>query len=201
MENTDIGITRDSYRGGYNLLGFDVDPTTSPNFRYISMPHQGHTKLNLRFKSHLEDPVTLILYATFPETMEIDQTRNVKLAVKENYRKDQMNAKQLYIALASNPNTNTVFDGIYSIDTLKDIKNKPELIICNTDPSDKPGKHWALFFFDESNSVDFYDSLGKAITYYGPEFIDFVNKFAENYNQCIKKAQPINTSLCGQYCL
>ena len=112
-----------------------------------------------------------------------------------------MNAKQLYIALASNSNTNTVFDGIYSIDTLKDIKNKPELIICNTDPSDKPGEHWVLFFFDESNSVDFYDSLGKDITYYGPEFIDFVNKFAENYNQCMEKTQPINTSLCGQYCL
>ena len=27
MENTDIGITRDSYREGYNLIGFDVDPT------------------------------------------------------------------------------------------------------------------------------------------------------------------------------
>ena len=26
MENTDIGITRDSYREGYNLIGFDVDP-------------------------------------------------------------------------------------------------------------------------------------------------------------------------------
>ena len=38
MENTDIGITRDSYREGYNLLGFDVDPTTSPDFRYIGMP-------------------------------------------------------------------------------------------------------------------------------------------------------------------
>ena len=51
------------------------------------MPKQGHTKLNLRFKKHLEDPVTLILYATFPETMEIDQTRNVKLAIKDKLQK------------------------------------------------------------------------------------------------------------------
>ena len=112
-----------------------------------------------------------------------------------------MNAKQLYIALASNPYTNIVFDGIYSIDTLKDIKNKPECIIHNTDPSDKPGEQWVLFFFDESNSVDFYDSLGKDITCYGSEVIDFVNRFAENYNQCMEKTQPINTSLCSQYCL
>ena len=72
MENTDIDITRDSYREGYNLIGFYVDPTTSPDFRYIGMP-KGHTKLNLRFKKHLEDPVTLILYATFPETMKTKQ--------------------------------------------------------------------------------------------------------------------------------
>ena len=68
MENTDIGITRESYREGYNLLGFNVDPTTSADFRYLGMPKNGHTKLNIRFKSHLEDPVTLILFVTFPET-------------------------------------------------------------------------------------------------------------------------------------
>ena len=51
MENTDIGITRESYREGYNLLGFDVDPMTSADFRYLGMPKNGHTKLNIRFKS------------------------------------------------------------------------------------------------------------------------------------------------------
>ena len=28
----------------------------------------------------------------------------------------------------------------FSIDTLKDIKEKPTLIVCNTDPSDKAGE-------------------------------------------------------------
>ena len=84
-----------------------------------------------------------------------------------------MNTKQLWIALTLNPKTNFYFDGIFSIDTLKDIKEKPSLIICNTDPSDEPGKYWVLFFFNE-DSVDFYDSLGCDITYYGSEFIDFI---------------------------
>ena len=86
MENTDIGITRESYREGYNLLGFDVDPMTSADFRYLGMPKNCHTKLNIRFKSHLEDPVTLILYVTFPETMETDEARNIKLVNKEKLK-------------------------------------------------------------------------------------------------------------------
>ena len=83
-----------------------------------------------------------------------------------------MNTKQLWNALTLNPVTNNYFDGIFSIDTLKDIKEKPTLIVCNTDPSDKVGEHWILFFFHD-NTVDFYDSLGYDITYYGSEFIYF----------------------------
>ena len=49
-----------------------------------------------------------------------------------------------------NPITNKYFDGVYSSDTLKEIKEKPNLIICNTDPSNKPGEHWVLFFFSEN---------------------------------------------------
>ena len=81
-ENTDIGITRDTYRQGYNLIGFDVDPTTSADFRYLGKKKQGHTLLDLRFKKALAEPVTVILYATFPELMEIDLARNVKLEEK-----------------------------------------------------------------------------------------------------------------------
>ena len=80
-----------------------------------------------------------------------------------------MNTKQLWNALTLNPVINNNFDGIFSIDTLKEIKEKPTLIVCNTDPSDKAGEHWVLFFFHD-NTVDFYDSLAHEITYYGSEF-------------------------------
>ena len=73
MENTDIGITRETYKEGYTLIGFDVDPTTSPDFRYVGKPREGHTKLEIRFKNGLPTPVTVILYATFPEIMTIDE--------------------------------------------------------------------------------------------------------------------------------
>ena len=91
-----------------------------------------------------------------------------------------MNTKQLWNALTLNPVTNNNFDGIFSIDTLKEIKENPTLIVCNTDPSDKPGEHWVLFFFHD-NTVDFYDSLAHEITYYGSEFIYFIKRFANNF--------------------
>ena len=96
--------------------------------------------------------------------------------------------------------TNKYFDGIYSSDTLKEIKERPDLIICNTDPSNKPGEHWVLFFFNQ-NSVDFFDSLGRDIKYYGSVFLDFIANFDTNYKQCLKRTQPVKSYLCGQYCL
>ena len=57
-----------------------------------------------------------------------------------------MNTKQLWTALTLNPKTNFYFDGIFSIDTLKEIEEKPDLIICNTDPSDQPGEQPGICF-------------------------------------------------------
>ena len=38
------------------------------------------------------------------------------------------------------------FDGVFSIDTLPD---RPRLLVCNTDPSDKPGRHWVAIYVDD----------------------------------------------------
>lgn len=111
-----------------------------------------------------------------------------------------MNTKQIWQALTSNPVTEPYFDGVFPSDELKNIKNKPKLIICNTDPSTKKGTHWLLFFFHK-DTVDFYDSLGKDLTFYGKEFTAFVQKFAKNYEQCTIRTQPKGSSLCGHYCL
>ena len=78
-ENTDIGITRNSYREGYNLIAFEVDPTTSPDFRYLGQGREGRTRLEIKFKEQLPEGVNVILYATFPETIEIDESRVVRI--------------------------------------------------------------------------------------------------------------------------
>lgn len=112
-----------------------------------------------------------------------------------------MNSKQLYFALSKNKITKGKFDGIYSKDTLQDIVTKPELIICNTDPSYKPGKHWVLFFFDKEGNAEFFDSLGKSPNHYGKEFVLFAKMFSKKIKSTGIRVQPGNTALCGMYCL
>ena len=76
-QDTDIGITKDMWKEGLAFVAFDVDPTTSIDFRYLGIPKLGHTRLNLRFRSELKKSVTLIIYAIFPSRVEIDDQRNV----------------------------------------------------------------------------------------------------------------------------
>ena len=111
-----------------------------------------------------------------------------------------MNTKQLWNALCLNPVTNQYFDGLYSADTLKEIREKADLIICNMDPSNKSVEHWVLFFFRD-NSADFFDSLGRDIKYYGSIYLDFIANFVTDNEQTLQRTQQVNSDLCGQYCL
>ena len=46
------------------------------------------------------------------------------------------------------------FQGVYSVDTLPD---KPKLLVCNTDPSTKPGKHWIAIYVDKRGLGEYFD--------------------------------------------
>ncbi len=107
---------------------------------------------------------------------------------------------QLYRALIGNDVTHSFFDGIYAYDTLPDIEGKPLLIVSNTNDSTSSGEHWLLFFFCD-NTVDFYDSLGKPLEFYGENFINLVELFSPQYNFVSVCTQLKNTNTCGVYCL
>lgn len=111
-----------------------------------------------------------------------------------------MNSKQVYQALMSNKFTKKKFDGVFSKDNLEDIVVKPSLIICNSDPSNKPGEHWLMFYF-EKDSVDFFDSLGKDLSFYGKPFVNLVKRYSHHVNKSNVRTQPKDSDLCGEYCL
>jgi len=46
-------------------------------------------------------------------------------------------------------------DGVFSIDTLLE---DPHLLVCNTDPSDKPGRHWIAIYIKDGRG-DFLTRL------------------------------------------
>jgi len=48
------------------------------------------------------------------------------------------------------------FDGVFSIDNLPD---DPHLLVCNTDPSYKPGRHWIAIYIEDGRG-EFFDSFG-----------------------------------------
>ena len=45
------------------------------------------------------------------------------------------------------------FDGVFSIDNLAD---DPRLLVCNTDPSDKLGRHCIAIYIDENGHGYFF---------------------------------------------
>ena len=77
-DNTDLGITRQSYKDGLTLIGFDVDPTSSSDFRYIGVTKIGHTRLELKFHREITRPLVCVVYATFPGVIEINEARVVE---------------------------------------------------------------------------------------------------------------------------
>ena len=111
-----------------------------------------------------------------------------------------MNTMQIIHVLSSNPVTEKSFGGVYPIDYLEQIVQKPHFIVCNTDTSEGEEKHWIVIFFSE-NDVDFFDSLGNNPSEYGNRFIKFMKKFADNCNYSTNRIQPINSDLCGQSCI
>ena len=68
---------------------------------------------------------------------------------------DGLNTFQLTAALQKNAITKKCFDGVYPRDILNSIKKTPQMIIVNTDPSTKSGKHWILLYFDARGLLKF----------------------------------------------
>lgn len=111
-----------------------------------------------------------------------------------------LNTLQLRHALTHNLMTQSYFDGIYPLDELKSIETPPKMIVVNTDPSYKPGKHWMLFFRD-NDVMELFDSLGRDLSDMEADIKTFAHRFNDTVKYVSQRVQPVNSSLCGHYCL
>ena len=73
-----VSITYSDYPNGYTIFIFDIQSYL--NFNVMTKPKKGHVSLNLGFSEALDKTINVIVYAKFPDVMEIDQSRKVKLS-------------------------------------------------------------------------------------------------------------------------
>ena len=66
-----------------------------------------------------------------------------------------MYGHQIERAILSDPVTRRTFHGVETRDHVKIPRQRPSVIIANTDDSSGPGKHWVVFFFPKRENLNF----------------------------------------------
>lgn len=69
---TAVNISRTHYPKGFTLYVINCQEGED-----LTTLKKGHTRLEMKFAHALNEAVTLVLYATFPHVLQIDQARNV----------------------------------------------------------------------------------------------------------------------------
>lgn len=105
-----------------------------------------------------------------------------------------MNTEEIELFLNSDAACCRVFQGVFSSDMLPP---NPRLLVCNTDPSTRPGKHWIAIHVDENGRGEYFDSFGQSPN---KVFEDYMNKHCCEWIFNSRQLQSIISSFCGFYC-
>ena len=113
-----------------------------------------------------------------------------------------MNTNQLLCVIRENRCLTFVARDIYSVDTLPTkVLTFPTAYICNTEESYLPGKHWIVFWFQDSYNSECYDSLGHLPGAYDCNFDYFLQR---NTVKCVYNNEPLQkerADTCGYHVL
>jgi hypothetical protein len=105
-----------------------------------------------------------------------------------------MNTKEIDQFVRGDSASRGSFLGVFSVDTLPD---KLRLLVCNTDPSSKPGSRWIAIFTDSKGCGEYFDSFGRKPT---ALFGNYMNKNCTRWIFNTRPLQSIVSSYCGFYC-
>lgn len=87
-------------------------------------------------------------------------------------------------------------------DQLSNITTCDFAVICNNEYSFEKGQHWLAFYKSKHQKyVDFFDSFGLPIEFYGKEFNTFIEYHGGFVRYNNKQLQSNNSNYCGEYCL
>lgn len=110
-----------------------------------------------------------------------------------------MNTREINRILRQHPVTKNIFKGVFPCDSIPNQINPPFALVCNTDPSTKPGEHWVAMFVTSSGQGEYFDSYG--ISPLRVEFKTFLQKKCTRFRWNKIRFQSDSTSVCGQYCI
>ena len=112
-----------------------------------------------------------------------------------------MLSTQFYEKFDNFPSLKKYFDGTYACDTLPKSIKKDHFIICNTDSSKGPGKHWYCLLKSEPTILECFDSLG--VDERKKEFLraNCKLKGIEEIEFNVTSLQPDDSTSCGQFVL
>ena len=80
LDGKDAGLqcSREDYGKGYTLVVFDLSSEVT-DAAIQAVRKQGNLQLEIRFASALPEAINVILYASFPGEIKIDQARSIQL--------------------------------------------------------------------------------------------------------------------------
>ena len=91
-----------------------------------------------------------------------------------------------------------IFLGVFAIDRLPRLlpTRWPLILVCNTDPHDRPGEHWIVLFIAARG--EYFDSFAEPPR---PTFELYLNKYCNSWTMNNKRLQSVISSFCGHYCI
>jgi hypothetical protein len=105
-----------------------------------------------------------------------------------------MNTEDIELILNADSTCQQVFQGVFSSNMLPP---NPRLLVCNTDPSTKPGRHWIAIHVDDDGIGEYFDSFGNPPN---KHFEDYMNEHCCKWIFNQRQLQSIISSFCGFYC-
>jgi hypothetical protein len=84
--------------------------------------------------------------------------------------------------------------GVFSSDTLPE--DGGGLMVCNTDPHYKPGRHWIAMYVDRQG--EYFDSFGRPPA---APFRDYMDEQCEHWICNERQLQSVASPFCGHYCV
>ena len=91
-----------------------------------------------------------------------------------------------------------IFLGVFAIDRLPQPlpTRRPLILVCNTDPHDRPGEHWIVLYINTNG--EYFDSFAEKPR---RTFELYLDKYCARWTMNNKTLQSVISSFCGHYCV